>query len=186
MMSWREQFYAGAMLLLKCSLGIWAGFWGWRRWQDLDQPLDRSMKALRWSVVLIGWLVAAAVPAGRFWPIRAVFGVLALAFFVWPNFAFHAMKRFRRRDFHHVEGILRRWNPAGIPDNDMNALEFYDAYAPRLIASLQRGSGVVTVGNELGEIRNEVGLAPAPMTDLPVAQELLDWWHSRRKSEATA
>jgi hypothetical protein len=76
-------------------LGIWFVFWAQRRSNELDLELDRTMRAVRWSIVLAGF-AAALLSGTRFRALRIVGGVMLLAFLCWPNYAYHLVRAWRR------------------------------------------------------------------------------------------
>ena len=44
------------------SLGIWLVFWAFRRKADWDFKLSGTAKAVRWTVVGVGYVLAAGLP----------------------------------------------------------------------------------------------------------------------------
>ena len=86
MASVMEQIWASAGSLAQLGVSIWLPFWVIRRKGEMDEELDRAAQAVRWGLVIGGWLLAS-VPLGRFSPVRAAAALLGLAFLCWPNLA---------------------------------------------------------------------------------------------------
>jgi hypothetical protein len=91
-----EQILANARFLAQSEVCIWFVFWAYRRRYELDEKLDRRAKLVRWSIVGVCY-VLGCLPGPRFGPAKAVALVVGLAFFCWPNFAYHLTNWFRRR-----------------------------------------------------------------------------------------
>ena len=73
--------------------GIWLSIWAIRRKAEADYALDWFSRALRWSVVLIGFVLGYVAPV-RY--LRVGSGVLGLIFLCWPNCAYHLANLLRR------------------------------------------------------------------------------------------
>ena len=78
--------------MLEKSLGIWLSAWAIRYKAQWDFKLGAAAKALRWTVVLTAYSLAASVPSPGF--VRAILAYIGLAFLCWPNFAYHLSKLF--------------------------------------------------------------------------------------------
>lgn len=76
---------------------IWFAFWAIRSKYELDYPLDRGSRTIRWGMIAIGFFLAL-LRAPEFKPLRLLGGVLYLGFLCWPNFAYHLSRLFRRRN----------------------------------------------------------------------------------------
>ena len=87
-----HQFLSNASTIATPAIGIWLGIWGFRRKLESDYKLDRTARAVRWSIVLICWIVASA----RVGPVSGLALVVGVAFLWWPNFAYHLARVFRR------------------------------------------------------------------------------------------
>lgn len=81
--------------LVQDLMGIWLAAWAFRRRYELDRPLDRTAKWVRWSFVLAAFS-ATQIPGERAAPIRVGGLIVTLVFLCWPNLAFH-VTRFGRR-----------------------------------------------------------------------------------------
>jgi hypothetical protein len=87
--------FSNATGLLGMVMGIWFLFWGYRRSLELDVKLDRTMRAVRWSIVVVGF-AAALLQGPGFRVTRIVGGVVLVAFLCWPNLAYHIVGVWRR------------------------------------------------------------------------------------------
>jgi hypothetical protein len=81
---------------LAAIANIWFLVWAIRHQGELDRELDRPARLIRWSVVGLGFGLIPRVPdqwvhAGT---VRVALLVLAMAFLVWPNFAYHLRRLF--------------------------------------------------------------------------------------------
>jgi hypothetical protein len=86
-----DQILANARFLAQSEVCIWFVFWAYRR----KYELDGRAKVVRWSIVGVCY-VLGCLPGPRFGPAKLAALVVGLAFFCWPNFAFHLTKFFRR------------------------------------------------------------------------------------------
>jgi hypothetical protein len=86
-------FYGSYSAGIAC---IWLSVWAIRRKAEVDYPLDRSARVVRWVTVAIGFGVGYYVPGPDFGYVRVAGGFLGLAFLCWPNFAYHLTNFFRR------------------------------------------------------------------------------------------
>jgi hypothetical protein len=86
-------FYGSYSAKIAC---IWLSVWAIRRKAEVDYPLDRSARIVRWGIVAVGFAVGYYVPGPDLWYLRVAGGFLALAFLCWPNFAYHLTNLFRR------------------------------------------------------------------------------------------
>ncbi len=76
---------------LERSAGIWFSSWAIRRRWGRNYRLSNVAEAVRWTVVLVAYLLAAALPL----PVaRLISGFVGLAFLCWPNFAYHLTNLF--------------------------------------------------------------------------------------------
>jgi hypothetical protein len=74
------------------SAGIWLSVWALRYKAGWDYRLSGTGKAVRWGVVGLGYLLAAASPEpGAF---RTVALLAGLCFLCWPNFAYRLTNMF--------------------------------------------------------------------------------------------
>jgi len=78
--------------LVQKSLGIWLAIWAIRYKADWDYKLSGTAKAVRWGVVAMGYVLAAALPGPGF--VRLVPGITGLLFLCWPNLAYHLTNLF--------------------------------------------------------------------------------------------
>jgi hypothetical protein len=76
---------------------IWLSVWAIRRKAEVDYPLDRSARVVRWVTVAVGFATGYYVPGSELWYIRVAGGFLGLAFLCWPNFSYHLTNLFRHR-----------------------------------------------------------------------------------------
>jgi hypothetical protein len=72
--------------LLEGSAGIWFSSWALRYRIGCDYKLSGVAEATRWTIILVGYLLAAALPIPM---ARLISGFVGLAFLCWPNFAYH-------------------------------------------------------------------------------------------------
>jgi hypothetical protein len=94
-----RQFALNAGFLAQAGICIWVLVWSVRRRAGIDRKLDAEARLIRWVVVYACWLLAS-IPTSRLGPLRAIPGILGLAFLCWPNLALEA----------------RRWLCAGGPE----------------------------------------------------------------------
>ena len=73
--------------------GVWLFFWAIRRKGDFDYPLESSTQVLRWCVVGLA-VFLTLVHAPEFRGLRIAAALLGLAFWCWPNFAYHLARLF--------------------------------------------------------------------------------------------
>jgi Protein of unknown function (DUF3592) len=78
--------------LFQKSLGIWLCLWAIRYKADWDYKLSGTAKAVRWSVVGIGYTLAAALPGPPL--MRVAPGVIGICFLCWRNLAYHLTNLF--------------------------------------------------------------------------------------------
>jgi hypothetical protein len=78
--------------LFQKSVGIWLSLWAIRYKAGWDYKLSGTAKAVRWSVVGIGYTLAAALPGPRL--MRVVPGAIGLCFLCWPNLAYQLTRLF--------------------------------------------------------------------------------------------
>lgn len=78
--------------LVEKSVGIWFVFWAIRRRADWDYKLSGTAKAVRWTVVGIGYVLGAGLsgPAVA----RTAAGLTGICFLCWPNLAYHLTSLF--------------------------------------------------------------------------------------------
>src|SRR5512142_2883677 len=69
------------------SLGPWLSVWAIRYKTGCDYKLSPTARAVRWLVVLCGYVLAAALPGPGI--VRIVPGLTGLCFMCWPNLAYH-------------------------------------------------------------------------------------------------
>ena len=81
--------------LVAGAASVWFVFWAVRSRHQLDYPLDRTAKLVRWAVVVLSALLAQ-IPQLAFPQLRTALAFVFLAFLCWPNFAYH-LTRFARR-----------------------------------------------------------------------------------------
>jgi hypothetical protein len=86
-------FYGSYSAKIAC---IWFSVWAIRRKAEVDYPLDRSARLVRWLAVAAGFAAGYYVPGSDLWYLRVAGGFLGLAFLCWPNFAYHLTNFFRR------------------------------------------------------------------------------------------
>jgi hypothetical protein len=73
---------------------IWLSVWGFRRYYEVDEKLDRSMQLVRWLIVFAAWgLIQVRGP--QWGTLRVIAGLIGLGFLCWPNFAFYTVRLFR-------------------------------------------------------------------------------------------
>jgi hypothetical protein len=72
---------------------IWLSVWTIRRKAEADYALDWFSRVLRWSVVVIGFVLGYVAPV-RY--LRVASGVVGLIFLCWPNCAYYTANLFRR------------------------------------------------------------------------------------------
>lgn len=83
-------------------------------------------------------------------------------------------------DVHHVEAVLRRWDPIGVKPGECAPADEYDAYAPHLVSMLSNGASAVELRAHLDHIRTgTIGLPADPARDAQCVDELVDWWTKR-------
>jgi hypothetical protein len=81
-----QEAVSQAGYLLERSAGIWFASWALRYRAGWDYKLSGVAEATRWTIVLVGYLLAVLLPV----PTARVISVLVgLAFLCWPNFAYH-------------------------------------------------------------------------------------------------
>lgn len=85
---------SGALAVAAKALGIWFVAWGIRRKGEFDYKLDGIGQLLRWLIVAASFAVVANFPKPS--APREIALALGLAFFVWPNFAYHLRNLFKR------------------------------------------------------------------------------------------
>lgn len=78
--------------LFQKSVGIWLSLWAIRYKADWDYKLSDLAKVVRWSVVAIGYTLAAALPGPPL--VRVLPGVIGICFLCWPNLAYHLTRLF--------------------------------------------------------------------------------------------
>jgi uncharacterized membrane protein YedE/YeeE len=78
--------------LVQKSLGIWFVFWAIRRKADWDYKLSGTAKAVRWTVVGVGYVLAAGLPGPAL--VRLVPGLTGICFLCWPNLAYRLTSLF--------------------------------------------------------------------------------------------
>lgn len=78
--------------LVQKSLGIWLAAWAIRYKGEWDYKLSSTAKGVRWSVVGLGYVLAASLPGPA--PMRLVPGLLGHCFLCWPNLAYHLTNLF--------------------------------------------------------------------------------------------
>jgi hypothetical protein len=83
------QYLHAAYWLAVKAIAVWFPCWAFRRYQELDRPLDSAARVVRWSIVLGCWLIATVMAGGGFRGVQVAFRLLGLAFLCWPNFAWH-------------------------------------------------------------------------------------------------
>lgn len=77
-------------------VNVWFAFWAIRRRGELDIPLDRTAKAVRWMVALSFLSFPFAFPhLIDSYAFRLSVGLVGWAFLCWPNLAFHFTKWLR-------------------------------------------------------------------------------------------
>jgi hypothetical protein len=86
--------------LVEKSLGIWFVFWAIRKKADWDYKLSGNAKAVRWTVVGVGYVLAAWLPGPA--AVRLVPGLTGICFLCWPNLAYHLATLFV--DWPTIEG----------------------------------------------------------------------------------
>jgi hypothetical protein len=85
-------FYGSFSATIAC---IWLSIWAIRRKAEIDYPLDRSARIVRWAIVAAGFVVGYYVPGPGLAYVRVAGGFVGLAFLCWPNFAYHLTKLFK-------------------------------------------------------------------------------------------
>jgi len=83
-----DTILAHVSFLIQRSLGIWFSVWAIRYAAKADYKISNTARAVRWSVVGIGYLLAASLPGPAV--VRLVPGFAGLSFLCWPNLAYHA------------------------------------------------------------------------------------------------
>jgi hypothetical protein len=78
--------------LIEKSVGIWFAIWALRHRAGWDYKLNGTARAVRWSVVGVGYSLAASLPGPAV--VRLVPGFLGIGFLCWPNFAYRLAKLF--------------------------------------------------------------------------------------------
>ena len=87
----RDAFAVGEALF-----GIWLTSWAIRRRYELDYELDPSEQVLRWSVVVISFVIVGRSPGPGHLISRAVPLIVGLSFLCWPNLGLHLAQLFRQ------------------------------------------------------------------------------------------
>jgi len=76
---------------------IWLSVWALRKKSEVDYPLDWTSHVLRWTVVVLGFVVAH-LPGSNLGYVRVAGYVVGLAFLCWPNFSYHLIHLVHRSD----------------------------------------------------------------------------------------
>jgi hypothetical protein len=87
--------------LLERSAGIWFAAWALRHRLGWDYKLSGEAAAIRWALVLVGYLLAVLLPTPA---ARLTCGFVGLAFLCWPNFAYHLTNLFVHRPIMMIQG----------------------------------------------------------------------------------
>jgi|SRR5580658_2975768 hypothetical protein len=87
-----QTLFAHVSFLVQKSLGIWLSLWAIRYKAKWDYKLSRTAKTVRWTVVGIGYLLAAGSPGPAI--SRLVPGFAGVCFLCWPNLAYHVTNFF--------------------------------------------------------------------------------------------
>ena len=80
------------VFLTEQSFGIWLAIWALRYRAGWDYKLSSAAKTVRWSVVAVGYLLAASLPGPAV--VRLVPGCVGIGFLCWPSFAYRLAKPF--------------------------------------------------------------------------------------------
>lgn len=91
--------YTYAARLAADAACVWFAVWAIRKKYALDYPVEYTAKVVRWSLVVVSF-VLALLRQPEFRPIRIFAGILLLAFLCWPNFAYRLVNLFRGRHNH--------------------------------------------------------------------------------------
>lgn len=86
-------FYGSFSAKIAC---IWFSVWAVRRKAEVDYALERPARVVRWSVVVVGFVMGYYLPGPKFGYLRVAGGFLGLAFLCWPNFAYHLTNLFTK------------------------------------------------------------------------------------------
>jgi hypothetical protein len=86
-------FYASYSAKIAC---VWLSVWAIRWKAEIDYPLDRSARIVRWVTVVVGFAIGYFVPDPGLWYVRVAGGFLGLGILCWPNFAYHLTNLLRR------------------------------------------------------------------------------------------
>jgi hypothetical protein len=86
-------FYGSYSAKIAC---IWLSSWVLRRNAEVDLPLDRTARTVRWMAVAMGFGVGYYVHGQKWGYVRLAGFVFGLAFLCWPNFAHHLTNLFKR------------------------------------------------------------------------------------------
>jgi hypothetical protein len=83
-------FYGAFSAKITC---IWLSVWAIRKKGDVDYPLDSLGHVIRWSVVVIGFILARA-PGPKYFRLSSL--LVGMVFLCWPNCAYHLARLSRR------------------------------------------------------------------------------------------
>ncbi|HEY1525861.1 MAG TPA: hypothetical protein VGH51_06445 [Candidatus Angelobacter sp.] len=89
-----KQLVENTLAVFVKLFALWFPCWAIRRAGEFDEKLDGTMRAVRWTIVIIcfAWI-------GQLRPedisTRLVLSAIGLPFFCWPNCAYHLVRLFR-------------------------------------------------------------------------------------------
>lgn len=88
----------GALAVASKAFGVWFVFWAIRRKGEFDHPLNRNAKLVRWTIVVASFAATAQLRRPDAWAYRSIALTIGLAFYCWPNFAYHLTNLVGRRE----------------------------------------------------------------------------------------
>ena len=85
-------FYSHLLPELIC---IWLSVWAIRKKAEVDEPLDRGAKILRWTIIVVAF-GTGCLPGESLRVVRICGFWVGLSFLCWPNLAYHLRNLFKR------------------------------------------------------------------------------------------
>lgn len=89
-------FWRNADAIAVGTISIWFVGWSVRSRKKLDLPRDTQTELVRWSIVLVSWILGS-LPIRGFGYGRLVFASITVAFHCWPNFSVRLVRWWERR-----------------------------------------------------------------------------------------
>src|ERR1700687_4552192 len=80
-------FHSKLARLMWQYFGLWAASWAIRKQWKLDYTLSGAAKLVRWTIVFVGFGLAASLPGASL--ASAVAGLIGLWYLCWPNYAYY-------------------------------------------------------------------------------------------------